>query len=247
MLAPSSGATYWLYICNTGVSAAQTRSTQFGTTFSIEPFLISYFASNSRLCFITHPVGSDPASWRLLSTAIITGAIIRKRSEIAELNPNNIETQRLDHAVRTGIISAALIGVSIGILFGLTHSAQVGAALVHAIGIYGDSSLISFDPGSPMIASIVSIIPAVIGGIAGAGAPIGASTLARWLSLNVVMQLLVGLVIAIVGGGAAGAIITAIIPQFAAEGAALGAGVGTVTGIVALSSYQLQGNIGNNA
>jgi len=110
------------------------------------------------------------------------------------------------------------MGVSIGILFGLTHSAQIGAALVHAIDIYGDSTLISFDPGSPMVASIVSIISVVIGGIAGAGAPIGASTLARWLKLNVVVQLLVGLVIAIVGGGSAGAIITAIIPQFAAEG-----------------------------
>ena len=167
------------------------------------------------------------------------------------MNPNNNETQRLetqhlDHAVRTGIISAALMGVSIGILFGLTHSAQIGAALVHAIDIYGDSTLISFDPGSPMVASIVSIIPAVIGGIAGSGAPIAASTLARWLKLNAVVQLLVGLVIAIVGGGAAGAIITAIIPQFAAEGAALGAGVGTVAGIVSLSSYQLQSDIGNN-
>jgi hypothetical protein len=162
------------------------------------------------------------------------------------LNPNNNETQRLDHAVRTGIISAAFMGVSIGILFGLTHSAQIGSALVHAIDIYGDSALISFAPGSPMVASIVSIIPAVIGGIAGAGAPIGASTLARWLKLNAVVQLLVGLVIAIVGGGAAGAIITAIIPQFAAEGAALGAGVGTVAGIVSLSSYQLQSDIRNN-
>jgi hypothetical protein len=116
------------------------------------------------------------------------------------LNPNNHETQRLetqhlDHAVRTGIISAALMGVSIGILFGLTHSAQIGAALVHAIDIYGDSTLISFDPGSPMVASIVSIIPSVIGGIAGAGAPIGASTLARWLKLDAMVQLLVGLVI----------------------------------------------------
>ena len=86
----------------------------------------------------------------------------------------------------------------------------------------------------------------MIGGIAGAGAPIGASTLARWLKLNAVVQLLLGLVIAIVGGGSAGAIITAIIPQFAVEGAALGAGVGTVAGIVSLSSYQLQGDIGNN-
>ena len=181
------------------------------------------------------------------TTAIITGAITRKiPAEIVELNPNNHETQHLDHAVRTGIISAALMGVSIGILFGLTHSAQIGAALVHAIDIYGDSTLISFDPGSPMVASIVSIIPSVIGGIAGAGAPIGASTLARWLKLNAAVQLLVGLVIAIVGGGAAGAIITAIIPQFAAEGAALGAGVGTVAGIVSLSSYQLQSDIRNN-
>ena len=57
------------------------------------------------------------------------------------------------------------------------------------------------------------------------------------------MQLLAGLVIAIVGGGAAGAIITAIVPQFAA----LGAGVGTVVGIVSLSSYQLQTDIGNEA
>jgi len=67
------------------------------------------------------------------------------------LNPNINETQHLDHAVRTGIISAALMGVSIGILFGLTHSAQIGATLVHAIDIYGDSTLISFDPGSPMV------------------------------------------------------------------------------------------------
>ena len=163
------------------------------------------------------------------------------------LNPNNDETRHLDHAVRTGIISAALIGISIGILFGLTHSAQVGAALIDAIDIYGDSTLVTFDTGSPVIASVVSIIPAVIGGIAGAGAPIGASTLARWLKLSVVVELLAGLMIAIVGGGAAGAIITAIIPQFAAEGAALGAGVGAVSGIVSLISNQLQQNLGTHA
>ena len=148
--------------------------------------------------------------------------------------------QHLDHAVRTGLISAGLVGVSIGILFGLTHSVQVGAALTDAIDIYGNSGAVSFDTGSPMIASVVSIIPAVAGGLAGAGAPIGALTLARWLQLGVAVQLLAGVVIAIAGGAAAGAIITAIIPQFAAEGAALGAGVGTVTGIVSLSSYHLQ-------
>jgi len=67
------------------------------------------------------------------------------------------------------------------------------------------------------------------------------------LQLGPAVQLLAGLVIAIVGGGAAGAIITAIVPQFAAQWAALGAGVGTVVGIVSLSSYQLQTDIGNEA
>jgi hypothetical protein len=157
------------------------------------------------------------------------------------LNP-----QHLDHAVRTGFISALLIGLSIGILYGLTHSVQIGAALTDAIDIYGDSAGVSFDTGSPMIASVVAIIPSFIGGVAGAGAPIGALTLARWLNLNPVVELLAGLVIAIGGGGAAGAIITAIIPEFAAQGAALGAGVGTVTGIVALSSYRMQTNLGDD-
>jgi hypothetical protein len=157
------------------------------------------------------------------------------------LNP-----QHLDHAVRTGLISALLIGLSIGILYGLTHSVQISAALMDAIDIYGDSAEVSFDTGSPMIASVVAIIPSFIGGVAGAGAPIGALTLARWLNLNPVVELLAGVVIAIGGGGAAGAIITAIIPEFAAQGAALGAGVGTVTGIVALSSYRLQTDIGDN-
>lgn len=105
----------------------------------------------------------------------------------------------------------------------------------------------SFDTGSPVIASVASIIPSVIGGVAGAGAPIGALTLAGRLKLTAAVQLLAGLVLAISGGGAAGAIITAIIPQFAAEGAALGAGVGTVVGIVSLSSYQMQTSLGEGA
>ena len=152
----------------------------------------------------------------------------------SELHPNTVDPQHLDHAVRTGLISTMVIGVSIGILYGLTHSVQIGAALIDAIDLYGDSSGVSFNTGSPAIASVVSIILAVIGGFAGAGAPIGATTLA---------QLLAGLVIAVAGGAAAGAIITAIVPQFAAQGAALGAGVGAVTGIVSLSSYRLQTGI----
>ena len=156
------------------------------------------------------------------------------------MDPRTVNPKHLDHAVRTGLISACLIGVSIGILYGLTHSVQIGAALTDAIDIYGSSSAVSFDTGSPVIASVVSIIPAVIGGVAGAGAPIGALTLARWLKLRPTVQLMAGLVLAIGGGGAAGAIITAIIPQFSAEGAALGAGVGTVVGIVSLNSYQMQ-------
>ena len=161
----------------------------------------------------------------------------------SELHPNTVDPQHLDHAVRTGLISAMVIGVSIGILYGLTHSVQIWAALIDAIDLYGDSSGVSFNTGSPAIASVVSIILAVIGGFAGAGAPIGATTLARWLKLGAVAQLLAGLVIAVAGGAAAGAIITAIVPQFAAQGAALGAGVGAVTGIVSLSSYRLQTGI----
>ncbi|NQW22202.1 MAG: hypothetical protein HQ475_02020 [SAR202 cluster bacterium] len=161
------------------------------------------------------------------------------------MESNTINPKHLDHAVHTGLISAAIVGVSIGILFGLTHSVQVGAALLDAIDIYGDSASISFNPASPVIASVVSIIPAVVGGIAGAGAPIGALTLARWLKLGPPVRLVAGLVIAIAGGAAAGAIITSLIPQFLAEGAALGAGTGTVAGIVSLSSYQLQVDIGD--
>ena len=162
------------------------------------------------------------------------------------MNRNTVSLEHLDHAVRTGLISAGVIGLSIGILYGLTHSVQIGAALIDAIDLYGDSCGVTFDTGSPMIASVVSIIPAVIGGLAGAGAPIGATTLGRWLKLSTTVQLLAGLVIAIAGGAAAGAIITAMVPQFAAQGAALGAGVGTVAGIVSLSSYQIQTGIGND-
>ena len=154
--------------------------------------------------------------------------------------------RHLDHAVRTGLISAGFIGTSIGILYGLTHSAQIGVALTDAIDLYGGSSGVSFDTGSPVIASVVSIIPKVIGGFAGAGAAIGATTLARWLKLGAVVQLLAGLVISIAGGAAAGAIITVIVPQFAARRAALGAGGGTVAGIVSLSSYRLQTDIGDD-
>ena len=164
----------------------------------------------------------------------------------SDLNPKTVNPRHLDHAVRTGLISAGFIGISIGILYGLTHSAQIGAALTDAIDVYGDSSGVSFDTGSPMIASVVSIIPAVIGGVAGAGALIGAITLARWFKLSAAVQLLTGLVLAIAGGAAAGAIITAIIPEFAAEGAALGAGVGMVVGIVSLSSYQMQTGLGSD-
>jgi len=114
------------------------------------------------------------------------------RTEKAELNPKPVNPQHLDHAVRTGLISAALIGTSIGILYGLTHSVQIGTALTDAIGIYADSSGVTFNTGSPLIASMVSIIPAVIGGVAGAGAPIGALTLARWLQLGPAVQLLAG-------------------------------------------------------
>ncbi len=60
-----------------------------------------------------------------------------------------------------------VIGVSIGILYGLTHSVQIGAALIDAIDLYGDSSGVSFNTGSPAIASVVSIILAVIGGFGG--------------------------------------------------------------------------------
>jgi len=159
------------------------------------------------------------------------------------LDPRAVDPKHLDHAVRTGLISAALIGISIGILYGLTHSVQIGLALTDAIDIYGDSSGVSFDTGSPVIGSVVSVIPAFIGGVAGAGAPIGAITLARWLKLSAAVQLLTGLYLVIAGGAAAGAIITAIIPEFAAEGTALGAGVGTVAGIVSLTSYQMQTNL----
>ena len=162
------------------------------------------------------------------------------------MNPNTVIPRHLDHAVRTGLISAGFIGTSIGILYGLTHSAQIGVALTDATGLYGGSSAVSFDTGSPVIASVVSIIPAVIGGFAGAGAPIRATTLARWLKLGAVAQLLAGLVISIAGGAAAGAIITVIVPQFAARRAALGAGGGTVAGIVSLSSYRLQTDIGDD-
>ena len=155
-------------------------------------------------------------------------------------------SKHLDHAVRTGLISAVLIGLSIGILYGLTHSSQIGAALIDAIDTYGDSTEIHFNTGSPMIASVVAIIPSIVGGAAGAGALIGNLTLARWLKLGRAVQLLTGLVIAIAGGGAAGAIIVAIVPQFAAEGAALGAGVGLVTGIVSLSSHRLQTDLKND-
>ncbi|MDA1127908.1 MAG: hypothetical protein O2913_04305 [Chloroflexi bacterium] len=156
------------------------------------------------------------------------------------MEPNAMTPKHLDHAVRTGLISAVLVGVSISILFGLTHSAQVGAALIDAIDIYGDATLVNFDTGSPVIASVVSVIPAVVGGLAGAGAPIGALTLMRWTSQSSVVYLLGGLAITIGGGAAAGAIIVSLVPQFAAEGAALGAGVGTVAGIISLSSYQFQ-------
>ena len=122
---------------------------------------------------------------------------------------------------------------------------QIGLALTDAVDIYRDSSGVSFDTGSPVIASVVSVIPAFSGGVVGAGAPIGAITLARWLKLSAAVQLLTGLILAIAGGGAAGAIITAIIPEFAVEGAALGAGVGTVVGIVSLSSYQMQTDLGD--
>ena len=131
--------------------------------------------------------------------------------------------QHLDHAVRTGLISAALIGTSIGILYGLTHSVQIGTALTDAIGIYADSSGVTFNTGSPLIASMVSIIPALIGGVArGRGAyrcTNPGTVAAAWPCCATVGW---GLVIAIAGGGAAGAMITAIVPQFAAQGAALG-------------------------
>ena len=68
-----------------------------------------------------------------------------------------MKPRNLDNAVRTGLISAGFIGTSIGILYWLIHSAQVGAALTDAIDIYGDSSAVSFDTGSPMIASVVSL------------------------------------------------------------------------------------------
>jgi hypothetical protein len=84
-----------------------------------------------------------------------------------------VNPKHLDHAVRTGLISACLIGVSIGILYGLTHSVQIGAALTDAIDIYGSSSAVSFDTGSPVIASVVSIVPAVIGGVPAPEHPLG--------------------------------------------------------------------------
>jgi hypothetical protein len=39
----------------------------------------------------------------------------------SELNQKPVNPQHLDHAVRTGLVSAALIGINIGILYGLTH------------------------------------------------------------------------------------------------------------------------------
>ena len=65
------------------------------------------------------------------------------------MNPTTVNPQHLDHAVRTGLISAGFIGISIGILYGLTHSAQIGTVLTDAIDIYGDSSGVSFDTASP--------------------------------------------------------------------------------------------------
>ena len=85
------------------------------------------------------------------------------------MNPRPVRSHHLDHAVWTG--------VKIGILFGLTHSVQIGAASPDAIGLYGGSSGVSFNTDSPVIASVASIIPAVIGGVAGAGAPVAALTL----------------------------------------------------------------------
>ena len=152
--------------------------------------------------------------------------------------------KHLDHAVKTGLISAVLIGLSIGTFYGLTYSAQISVVLIDSIDIYGDPTAVRFDTGSPMIASVVAIIPSIIGGVAGAGAPFGVVILAECLKLSQTAQLVTRFVFAIGGGGAAGTIITVIVPQFATEGAALGAGVGTVTGIVALSSYRLQTKLG---
>ena len=76
----------------------------------------------------------------------------------SDLNPNTVNPRHLDHAVRMGLISAGFIGISIGILYGLTHSAQIGAALTDAIDVYGDSSGVSFDTGSPMIASAGAVV-----------------------------------------------------------------------------------------
>jgi len=98
-----------------------------------------------------------------------------------------------------------MTGLGIGILYGLTHSAQISAAPLDAIDSYGDSTAVGFDKGPLMIASVVSVIPSIIGGVARAGAPIRALTLARWLKLGRTVQLLAGLVIAIGGGAAAGA------------------------------------------
>ena len=81
----------------------------------------------------------------------------------SDLNPNTTNSRHLDHAVRTGLVSAGFIGTIIGILYGLTHSAQIGVALTDAIDLYGGSSGVSFNTGSPVIAFVVSIIPAVIG------------------------------------------------------------------------------------
>ena len=89
----------------------------------------------------------------------------------------------------------------------------------------------------------MAIIPSIVGGAAGAGAPIGLV----WLKeLNSIVYFVAGMALAIAGGAVGGGVIMAIVPQFAMQGAALGAGVRAVTGIVALSSYRLQTDLGDN-
>ena len=89
--------------------------------------------------------------------------------------------QQIDHAVRTGIITAGLAGFSIGILFGLTHSVQVGAALTDAIDIHGDSAAAGFEASSLIIESAASIIPQFL--FEGAALEAGAGAIAGITSL----------------------------------------------------------------
>ena len=105
-----------------------------------------------------HRPARRPAA--IITAGIAGGTSSEMMTGEADLGPNTPTTQRLDHAVRMGPISAGLVGTSIGTLYSLTPPAQtsgIAGAIITAITPRSSGAGTALGAGVRTVTGIVSL------------------------------------------------------------------------------------------